>query len=178
MNGLLKLALIGGGLYFAYRLWEKGGAVTGLSVSVKGIKYGGSDLSKTRFEVDLGIVNPSGESFSFTRFFGQLRFNGQLLATVQKEGAGSGITVKPAGETVLTVPVYINHLSTLTSLKTILEKIIAHQPITGVEFNGMLYVGGYGIPINQTVSLNFTGGVSGVSNCFTCARPSLGGVLN
>lgn len=179
--GIGKILLIGGAAYLGYKLLQAGGAVAGLSVSVKGLKYGGSDLSKTRIDVDLGIINPSMQTFSFTRFFGQLKFNGELLATVVKDGAGAGITIQPANETMITVPVYINHLSTLMSAKAILEKIIAKQPVAGLQFNGMLYAGGWSVPVNQTVNLigPSTPGVSGyrINSCFTCSR-SVSGVLN
>jgi hypothetical protein len=177
MNGITKALLIGGGLYLAYRLWVNAGAVQGLSVTVKKIKYGSSDLSKTRFDVELGIINPSGESFSFTRFFGQLRFNGALLATVTKDGAGSGIEIRPADETVISVPVYINHLNTIVSAKEILTQIINKVPVSGLSFNGMLYAGGFSVPVDQTISLPGISGIGRINNCFTCARIT-GGVLN
>ena len=179
--GIGKILLIGVGGYLVYNLWMKAGAASGLSVSVKKIKYGGSDLSKSWFDVELGIINPSGETFAFNRFFGQLRFNGELLASVVKDGAGANLQITPAAETVITVPVYINHLSTALAIKDIILKIIAKVPVTGVNFNGMLYVGGIGLPVNQTVDLNFSTPVPGItgnqSQCFTCA-PKVDGVLN
>jgi hypothetical protein len=178
--------LIGGGAYLAYKLWQKANAVMGLTVSVKKIKWGGTDLSKTWFDVDLGIVNPSGESFSFTRFFGQLRFNGELLATTTKDGAGSDITIKPASETVITIPVTISHLSTGVSLVAIISKLINKEPIQGLQFNGMLYAANLSVPVTQTLNLNFPTasgqGLSGrpfrMGNCFTCAASKVSGVLN
>lgn len=172
-----KLLLIAGAGYLVYNLVMKAGAATGLSVSIKKLKYGGSDLSKTWFNVELGIINPSNETFGFQRFFGQLRFNGELLATVTKDGAGSGVQIKPAAETVITVPVYINHLSTLMAAKEILTKIISKVPVSGLQFNGMLYAGGFGLPVNQSVDLTFQDPATIKGNCFTCAR-SIGGVLN
>lgn len=182
--GVGTVLIVGTVGYLLYQGWVKANAALGLTVSIKDIKYGSSDLSKTRIDLTLGIINPSGETFSFTRFFGQLRFNGELLANAMKEGTGEGIKIQPAGETILTFPVYINHLNTATSLINIVTKIAANQPIEGLQFNGMLYVGSNGIPVNQTVSLGFLNQVaptvSGnrISSCSTCATGKLGGVLN
>lgn len=176
MKAITWIALIGGG-YLAYRLFNKAGAARNLSYSIKGVKYGGSDLSKTWFTIDLGIVNPSNESFSFDKFFGQLRYKGTLLVNVIRDGAGSGIRILPAAETTISLPVYINHLSTLIAAKEILEKLTSKQNIEGLALQGMLYAGGLSVPVEQNLNIQFSKpAVSGTADCFTCNQVS--GVLN
>lgn len=171
----LGWALLVGGGYLLWKGWQKVSAAQNLTFSIKRIKYVSTDLSQTRLDLELSIINPSNETFSFDKFFGQLRFKGTLLVNVIRDGTGSGITIKPANETVISIPVYINHLATALAAIEVLEKLAAKQAVEGLVLQGMLYANGVGLPLAQTMNLNFgtaQPAVRGINNCFTA------GVLN
>lgn len=177
------LILLGVGAYVAYSLFKKGQAAVNLIYSVKRVRYIRSDLSKTWLDIDLGIVNRSNESVSFKKFLGSLRFKGNILADVYKEG---GATITANTETIVPIRVYISHIQTATSLFEIVRKIINQENAEGLAIQGMLYAGPLAVPIAQNISLNFNKPTSEIFHpmdhviagigCADCNKKSVGGL--
>lgn len=165
------------GGYLAYRAYQKAMAVRNLFYSIKKVRFLGTDLSKTGFEIELGVSNLSNESLAYNRFFGQIRYNGNILVTISNDGQGRGIVIKPMAETSITIPVYIYHLQVGLALKDIIESFVNKTNVEGLQVQGTLYAGGVSVPLTQTISLNFNNTSQQVKG-IGCPGTAVGGVLN
>lgn len=152
-------ALLWGGVaaggYLLYKAYQKAQAAQMLFYSIKRIRYISTDLSKTTLEIDLGVSNLSNENLAYDRFFGQIRYNGNVLVSVSNEGRGRGIVIQKMNETTITIPVTIFHLQTILTLKDVIGKLISKENIEGLLMQGTLYAGGIGVPLTQQISFNF-----------------------
>jgi len=178
---LLLYAVLGVGGYWLYeKLMAKKQAGYNLQYGVNQVRYKGSSLTESNFDIGLNITNNSSEQLDFDKFTGTLNYKGTTVAVISMDGAGKGITIKPYGSTPVSVPVTINHLSTLASATDIVKKILNRQPVTDLVLLGKLAIGPFTVPVEKNLSFNFSNTsaapqqVSG-SNCFTCVGM---GVLN
>jgi hypothetical protein len=168
---------IAAGGYLLYKAYQKAMAAQMLFYSIRRIRYISTDLSKTTLELELGVSNLSNESLAYDRFFGQIRYNGNVLVSVTNDGRGKGIVIKPMNETSISIPVTIFHIQAVLTLKDLITKLIAKQNIEGLVMQGTLYAGGIGVPITQNLSLNFNN-PSPVVKGIGCPAYAVGGVLN
>lgn len=167
--------LLAAGGYFGYRLWRQANASEHIRYSVKRVHYIGSTLGSTTLELELGILNPTDVALNFNKFIGNLRFQGATLVDVRYAGTGSPIKLNPGRETVIKIPVSISHLGAILAIKDAITALLNKSDLKGVQVNGLLYAGGFEVPINQSINLNFSKtkteppAVSGSeNNCFTC----------
>jgi hypothetical protein len=178
---LFLYAALGVGGYLIYdKIMAQKQAGYNLKYDVSQVRYNGSTLIQSNFDLGLKIINNSSEQLSFDSFNGNLNYKGRSIADITMDGAGKGITIKANDSTPVTVPVTINHLSTLVSASDIVQKILNRQPVTDLVLTGTLHVGPLSLPIEKNMSFlfsnntNTTQPVSGINGC-ACAGM---GVLN
>jgi hypothetical protein len=177
---LLLYGAIGVGGYLLFKAYQKAAAGRNLQYGVKRINFKGSSLTESNLDLTFDVLNTSSEDLTFNKFFGTLKYNGDIVAMINLDGAGKNITILKQNTTPITVPVTINHLSTLKGAVDVVSKIIARTPVTGLVLDGTLYAGPLSLPISQNLSFLFSNNnsanqqqVSGIG----CACAGLG-VLN
>lgn len=143
---LVPVVIVG---YFLFKNVQK--TIAHFSYSLLNIQYdkNESDALQTTVNILLRVTNPGTLSLPFDSYAGTLSFSATQVATFNYTDGGS---IEP-GNNDFIVPVSIDHLRLLSSLKTLLLQFISGNASLTVTINSLLTADGISIPLQQNIKL-------------------------
>lgn len=145
------LLAVAGFAYYQYLEYEKFKSTYSLKIAKVGFDFTRSlnDSFKNLYvNVTVAVNNPSQLTQSLSSLKLTANYNSKVVGSFQNVTA---INLKN-GENIYVLPIALNTLGLFTSVQQALAAFKAKQPIN-VNIAGSATIGGYEIPINQTVKV-------------------------
>lgn len=149
--------------YLLYRTQVMATSAAQVNYNIQKVDYNkkNSNALRTQLDTTLRIYNPTVNTLGFTSFSGAVKMNGVQVASVNYN-PGTFLPLPP-GATDIVFPVWISHLSSVMSTIELIEKwSTGRLADLKVEFNGILQVGPFQVPVSQTVSMDKV--INGIGN--------------